>query len=83
MIEQLICNGYLDFAELGQRFDIDFTAYFAQELAASLPLAEDGLLRVGSDHMEVLPRGQILIRNVCMLWDAYLSRQPAGFSKTI
>lgn len=83
VIEQLICNGYLDFAELGQRFGIDFSAYFAQELAACQPLAEDGLLHLSPHHIEVLPRGQILIRNVCMLWDVYLSRQPAGFSKTM
>ncbi|MGV3525702.1 MAG: oxygen-independent coproporphyrinogen III oxidase [Candidatus Sericytochromatia bacterium] len=83
VIEQLICNGYLDFSELGQRFGIDFPTYFAQELIACQSLAEDGLLHLSTRHIDVLPRGQILIRNVCMLWDAYLSKQPAGFSKTI
>jgi oxygen-independent coproporphyrinogen-3 oxidase len=75
VIESLICNGYLDFEALGQRFAIDFVAHFAAELAASQALEADGLITMQPDHLRVLPRGQILIRNVCMIWDAYLGQR--------
>jgi oxygen-independent coproporphyrinogen-3 oxidase len=75
VIESLICNGYLDFEAMGQRFGIDFTTHFAAELAASVPLVEDGLITMQPDHLRVLPRGQILVRNVCMIWDAYLGQR--------
>lgn len=85
VIEELICNCRLDFAQISLSFGIDFKSYFAQELKASEPLAEDGLLLLDPDGISVLPRGQILIRNICMIWDAYLPQQAAGerlFSQT-
>lgn len=75
VIEELICNGHLDFKALSTRFGINFKLYFSPELAACLPLAADDLLTLRDDSLSVLPRGQILIRNICMLWDVYLRRQ--------
>lgn len=85
VIEALICNCRLDFAQFSARFGIDFSRTFAAELQASRPLAEDGLLRIDAGGLTVLPRGQILIRNICMIWDAHLPGQLAGerlFSRT-
>ncbi|MEZ0368449.1 MAG: oxygen-independent coproporphyrinogen III oxidase [Candidatus Sericytochromatia bacterium] len=87
VIEQLICNGHLDFDAVARRFDIDFSRTFAVELAESQALAADGLIALRPGSLSVLPRGQILIRNVCMIWDAYLRRQAPGapsplFSRT-
>lgn len=85
VIEHLICNGFLDFAEIEARFELDFEAYFAPELEASRALIEDNLLRFESNGIRVRPRGQILIRNVCMIWDAYLKAQRGQhtFSRTV
>jgi oxygen-independent coproporphyrinogen-3 oxidase len=47
-------------------------------------MVADELLRLGNDHLEVLPRGRLLIRNICMAFDEYLN--PEGlqrFSKVI
>jgi len=35
-------------------------------------MVADELLRVGPEDIEVLPRGRFLIRNICMVFDAYL-----------
>lgn len=85
VIEELICNGVLDFAAISQRFAIDFERYFAAELQACAPLAEDGLIALNAGQIRVQPRGQILIRNVCMIWDAYLQAQQGKqmFSQTL
>jgi len=44
----------------------------------------DGLLRVGSEMIEVSPAGRLLIRNVCMVFDKYLrQQQEQRFSRVI
>lgn len=86
VIEELICNCHLEFAAMSARFGIDFSSYFATEIAESVPMAEDGLISLDQAGITVLPRGQILIRNICMIWDSYLRRQAPGerlFSKTL
>ncbi len=86
VIEALICNGKLDFKRISQDYKIDFESYFAHELHACQDLAADGLIRLKSDQIEVLPHGQILIRNICMIWDAYLKPSQPGeklFSQTL
>ncbi len=86
VIEALSCNGYLNSADIAQRFDVDFQHYFEAELAACQDLAEDGLLSLTGQDIQVLPRGQMLIRNVCMVWDRYLQQSPAAsqtFSRTL
>ena len=85
VIEALSCNGYLNFEAIAKRFNVDFHQHFAKELKASQALAEDGLLTLNPQEIQVSPRGQILIRNVCMVWDAYLAQEaPAQlFSNTL
>lgn len=86
IIEALCCNGYLNYAAISQRFAVDFQRYFQAELAACQGLAEDGLLSLNDQELQVLPRGQMLIRNVCMVWDHYLQQSPTApqtFSRTL
>ncbi len=85
VIGQLICHFALDFADVEQRFDIDFAAYFETELAALSDMQHDGLLARDDAGVRVMPRGRLLIRNVCMVFDKYLRRGTAAqrFSKVI
>ncbi|MGL5366348.1 MAG: oxygen-independent coproporphyrinogen III oxidase, partial [Plesiomonas shigelloides] len=39
------------------------------------PLAADGLLEMDAQGIRVLPRGHLLIRNICMCFDTYLRQQ--------
>ena len=84
VISEIISHFRLDFAQVEQKFGISFASHFAQALSELQPMVADELLRLGNDHLEVLPRGRLLIRNICMAFDEYLN--PEGlqrFSKVI
>ena len=76
VISELMCHSSLDFATIEQAYDIDFKDYFAYAIGALTPFAEDGLLTVTEDHIQIKPRGRMLLRNIAMQFDAYL--QPGG-----
>ena len=84
-ITKLICNFSLTYAEVATRWGIDFGAYFAADLARVKPMEADGLLEMDAQGIRVLPRGRLLIRNICMAFDAYRNGPDAqgGFSKVI
>lgn len=72
VITRLICHFRLRFADVEARWGIRFAEYFADELGRLDRMVADELLQVGPDAIKVLPRGRFLIRNVCMVFDAYL-----------
>ena len=85
VITRVICNFALDFAAVEEAWRIDFAEYFSGALPALAPMQADGLLEVDSAGIRVLPKGRLLIRNICMVFDAYLAatKRPVGFSKVI
>jgi oxygen-independent coproporphyrinogen-3 oxidase len=84
-IQRLMCDFDLDFAAFGAKHGIRFTEYFAPELAALAPLADDGLLDMNAERIVVTPRGRLLVRIVAMQFDRYLRemRDRATYSKVI
>lgn len=78
LIRQLMCNFYLDFAELQSRFGIDYDAYFAEEEADLASYYAENFLVREEGALRILPLGQAFVRNICMVFDAYL-RKPAHF----
>ena len=85
VITQLICNFSLSIAEIERKWQIDFRDYFARELTQLDGMQADGLLSISDKGMQVLPRGRLLIRNICMQFDAYLATKESmgSFSKVI
>jgi oxygen-independent coproporphyrinogen-3 oxidase len=85
VITRLICHFRLDFGDVERHWDISFGDYFASSLPKLDGMVQDGLLEVDANAIRVLPKGRLLIRNICMAFDAYLeSKQgPIGFSKVI
>jgi oxygen-independent coproporphyrinogen III oxidase len=85
VIQTLMCHGHVDFTTIGQRFGIDFPAYFAPELERLQHFRNDGLVEFAADRIDATPAGRLLIRNVAMVFDAYLGAAPARpiFSKAI
>ncbi|WP_434526649.1 oxygen-independent coproporphyrinogen III oxidase [Photorhabdus asymbiotica] len=75
VIKALICNFRLNFADIEQQYRLNFTRYFAEDLQLLVPLAEDGLIKVNEKRIQVMPRGRLLIRNICMCFDIYLRHQ--------
>ena len=85
VIKALICNFRQEYAAVERAWDVDFQDYFAEDLKLLAPLAKDGLVDVDEKGIQVTPKGRLLIRNICMCFDAYL-RQKARmqqFSRVI
>ena len=84
LITQLICLFKIDISSLEQTWNIDFADYFAEELRQLAVMANDGLITLDKTAIQVLPRGRLLIRNICMVFDSYLRQgQQQRFSKVI
>ena len=84
VIAQLICHCKLSFADIEKRFGIEFHEYFADSLPMLEQMARDGLLILTPGSIRVQPAGRLLIRSICMLFDAYQSEQSAQrFSRII
>jgi len=87
VILSLMCNFVLDFAELKKRFNIDYFDYFADENDNLKEFISDGLLERDEKRIKVLPDGRIFVRNVAMVFDAYLRKKTKDkaplFSRTI
>ncbi|MES2114945.1 MAG: coproporphyrinogen III oxidase, partial [Pseudomonadota bacterium] len=91
IIQMLMCNFELSIDSIEQAYPIDFRTYFATELEALAPLEQDGLVSLEPHWLSVTPKGRLLIRNICMVFDRHLRMaraqpqpgQPLRFSRTI
>jgi len=89
IIQMLMCNFELSVKSLEQAYPITFSTYFATELEKLRALEADGLLTIDSEWITVTPKGRLLIRNICMVFDRYFnSKQEVKlerlrYSKTI
>ncbi len=84
VILQLMCHLHLDVGSVEERHGISFAEHFATELEALEPLADDGLVTVGPESIDVTPSGRLLVRNVAMVFDEYLSPdRETTFSRTV
>jgi oxygen-independent coproporphyrinogen III oxidase len=85
VIMQLISNFYCEFTDIENEFDIDFLSYFSAEMDKLIEFEVDGLIQIGKQRIQVQEPGRLFIRNVCMVFDAYLSQfgDIARFSKVI
>ncbi|SED20517.1 oxygen-independent coproporphyrinogen-3 oxidase [Pseudomonas frederiksbergensis] len=74
VIQQLICSFSLEFAEIEHAFNIDFQGYFGELWPQLQAMAADGLIELDNERINVLPAGRLLVRSVCMVFDAYLEQ---------
>ncbi|KAA1193366.1 oxygen-independent coproporphyrinogen III oxidase [Pseudohalioglobus sediminis] len=88
IIMTLISELRLDIIDCNRQFGIDFEQQFARELAGLAPMIADDLLTLSDSAIEITPRGRPFLRNICMLFDAYLGAHkgdepPPNFSATV
>ena len=85
VIQCLICNFRLSIESIELSWLIDFRKYFAVEMQDLRRLADDGLVELQPDWIVVTPKGRLLVRAVCMVFDRYLreKQQRASYSKVI
>jgi oxygen-independent coproporphyrinogen III oxidase len=88
IIMSLICELKLDIVECSRRFGIEFSRKFHQELLMLRAMEADGLVHLDAQEIQVSHLGRPFLRNICMLFDAYLDTRdgvqpPPGFSATL
>ncbi len=76
VINQLMCNFWVDLGSDG---------YFDRELAELQPHQKDGLVKIDGTQVELTTLGRLFVRNVAMVFDAYLRREGGHkmFSRTV
>jgi len=85
IIQALMCHFAIDKASFTSAFNIDFDSYFATELTELAEYGREGLIALSPQKVVVTPKGRMLIRNICMVFDKYLRtrQQHAQYSKVI
>jgi oxygen-independent coproporphyrinogen-3 oxidase len=85
VIQALICQFRLSIESIELAHLVDFRSYFADELRELKALERDGLVELPPGEILVTPRGRLLVRAVCMVFDRYLRerRQAASYSRVI
>jgi oxygen-independent coproporphyrinogen-3 oxidase len=86
VINRVMCLLRLDLREVEERFGKGSRDAVEQDLRAGLAeLEDDGLVTFDGALLRVTPLGQLLVRNIAMLFDAYLKRgaSRAQFSRTV
>ncbi|WP_196159836.1 oxygen-independent coproporphyrinogen III oxidase [Reinekea sp. G2M2-21] len=75
VIMDLMCQGQVNFDRFYQLYDVSFRDYFADTDAELAAMAADGLLTMDEHNLQITPAGQLLLRHVANVFDAY--RTPA------
>ncbi len=89
LIQDIMCDGWVDYSDFGQAHDIFFHQYFREELSQLGELQQDGLLELSDEGFKVTPLGRVFLRNIAMKFDAYLgqeglhNKEQPRYSKTL
>ena len=85
VIQALACHFRLSMESIELAYLVDFKDYFAREMADLRRLQDEGLVDLSEDWITVTPRGRLLVRVVCMVFDRYLreAQARARYSKVI
>lgn len=88
VITRLLCHCVVVKREIEEEFGLaSFDTTFADGVAQLPGFVADGMVEDRRDEIRVTPMGRIFIRNVAMLFDAYLARhaesEPKIFSRTL
>ncbi|QTF92911.1 oxygen-independent coproporphyrinogen III oxidase [Halomonas sp. BM-2019] len=83
VINALMCHNRIDFAPIERQHGIVFRDYFAAALGQLQEMADDGLLAIRENEIEVLPAGRLMMRNAAMAFDAYLKPEENRYSRTV
>ncbi|MCW5606296.1 MAG: oxygen-independent coproporphyrinogen III oxidase, partial [Burkholderiales bacterium] len=85
VIQSLMCHFTLSKDAFETAYMIRFDRYFADEDAELRELAQLGLLETDDRWITVTPKGRMLIRSICMVFDRYLrhDREVSRYSRVI
>lgn len=88
VIHDLMCNFRVDMAAVEERFEVDFTGYFATDLELLVAHADEGMVDIGGRFIQVTPLGELFVRNLALCFDRYRRDEPGlndrpVFSRTV
>jgi oxygen-independent coproporphyrinogen III oxidase len=85
VIQALACHFEVSKEAISIAHLIDFDSYFAAELAQLREMEKQSLVATDDEWITVTPRGRLLVRALCMVFDRYLrgERARALYSKVI
>lgn len=85
VIQALMCHFELCKESIESSWLLDFDTYFASELDELAVMEAEGLVELDRQWITVTPRGRLLIRSICMVFDRYLraDQERRRYSKVI
>ncbi|CAA0090474.1 Oxygen-independent coproporphyrinogen III oxidase [Zhongshania aliphaticivorans] len=83
IIMALACNLCVSTLHFTRQFHISFWEKFADLLPQLEDMQKDGLLTLSPDAIHVTPAGRMMLRNICMVFDQYSSKNNTSYSKTL
>jgi oxygen-independent coproporphyrinogen III oxidase len=78
-----MCDARVDFEQMSEVLGVDVVDYLGEELTRLEPMIGDGLVDVDAQGITVTDAGRLLLRNICMPFDAYLEGGEGRYSRTI
>lgn len=86
VINETMCNGVVNFNEIGSRFSItgnDVKKIVAYNESKLEEFVSDNLLSITTDGIHVSKNGMLIVRNIAMAFDPQLNTEGDKYSKTI
>lgn len=85
VIHDLMCQGTVDLQRLTEEFGERLVNELAFALSQLGPFIDDGLVTFDGRFVHLQPQGQLMMRNVAMLFDGWLNRTPEHirYSRTV
>jgi oxygen-independent coproporphyrinogen-3 oxidase len=85
VIQALACQFSVCKESIAIKHLVDFDTYFATEMVDLRALEDDGLVELDDDWIQVTPRGRLLVRAVCAVFDRYLraTRERTRYSRIV
>ncbi len=84
IIQSLLCGMGISFDSYEEHFGESFENRFGEELKSLKTFEADAVLKLNSRSIQVTPIGKIFVRNIAMVFDAYLSKpSEVRYSKTV
>ncbi len=75
VIQALMCQFALSKESVEVAYLVDFDRYFAAELEELRDFAALGLVTIEDGWITITPKGRLLVRGLCMVFDRYLRHQ--------
>ena len=83
VIMAIICNLQLNIEWWNKEYQDDFWQHFCEVLPELEQMQNDGLLIIAPKFLQITASGRALLRNICLLFDAYAKADTPKLSKIL